>query len=316
LSATAWDFAPVASPALRPRGRRARRGSWAWWLATVLHAALLAALFVSIDPETLPEPQVVEGTPMVWEGPVGAAEGAPELSTDLPASLAEPAPAPEAPSPSAPAEAPAEAAASRAPPSVAPAGGAPGDVPAPEAAAAQAAPPAATSMRPVAPRLPSADPAPTEALPLPPPAAPPPPAPARPAPAAPPAPVATPAAPGAPMRMVEVPLATTGAIRLGAGSAGAPGESRAVGAPQPGCQDMIGYPPSERARGITGAVNLRLRVSDDGRVVEARITEPSGSFALDEAARSGIRRCRFIPSLRDGIAVWGSRDYRVVFRLD
>ena len=117
------------------------------------------------------------------------------------------------------------------------------------------------------------------------------------------------------MRSVEVPVAP-GAIRLGAGSTGAPGESRVVGAPQPGCQDVIGYPPAERQRGVTGAVGLRLRVSDDGRVVEARLVEPSGSFALDEAAQRGIRRCRFVPALRDGVPVWGSRDYRVVFRLD
>jgi len=97
---------------------------------------------------------------------------------------------------------------------------------------------------------------------------------------------------------------------------GAPGENRAVGAPKPGCQDIIGYPDSERQRGITGSVAMRLRISDDGRVVEARLVERSGSFALDEAAQRGIRRCRFEPALRDGVPVWGSRDYRVVFRLE
>jgi protein TonB len=118
------------------------------------------------------------------------------------------------------------------------------------------------------------------------------------------------------MRMAEVPI-PAGAVRLDAGSTGAAGESRAVGAPRPGCQDAIGYPASERQRGITGAVVLRLRVSDDGRVVEARITEPSGSFALDEAAQRGVRRCRFEPALRDGVPVWGTlQRYRVVFRLE
>jgi protein TonB len=117
------------------------------------------------------------------------------------------------------------------------------------------------------------------------------------------------------MRTVEVPLAR-GGIRLGAGTAGAAGETSNVGAPQPGCQDVIGYPASERQRGVTGAVGLRLRVSDDGRVVEARLVQPSGSFALDDAAQRGIRRCRFAPALRDGRPVWGSRDYRVVFQLE
>ncbi|MBP0491537.1 energy transducer TonB [Pararoseomonas indoligenes] len=86
--------------------------------------------------------------------------------------------------------------------------------------------------------------------------------------------------------------------------------------PRPGCPDVIGYPAAERQRGVTGAVGLRLRVSDDGRVVEARIAQTSGDAALDEAAQRGIRRCRFVPALRDGVPVWGSRDYRVVFQLD
>jgi protein TonB len=115
--------------------------------------------------------------------------------------------------------------------------------------------------------------------------------------------------------MAEAP-APIGGIRLGAGLGGSPGESRSVGAPQPGCQDVIGYPYEERTRGITGAVGLRLRVSDDGRVVAARVMESSGVAALDEAAQRGIRRCRFVPALRDGVPVWGNRDYRVVFRME
>ncbi|HEY8611037.1 MAG TPA: hypothetical protein VIL69_07070, partial [Roseomonas sp.] len=253
----AWSFTPAAAPAWRPRRARRRSRAWPCWAAAALHAALLAAILLDLDPRTLPEPLIVEGTPLVWEGPIGTGEGAPALSPDLTA----PPPAPEeAPVPPTPlAETPPAVEAPSAPPTqAAPSTAeAPSAVVPPSAAASTPAwpapPPAAP---PSAPRTVEADPLP---LPLPPPPAPTPAAPA-PAPAA-------PANPAAPMRSVEVPVAP-GALRLGAGTAGTPGESRAVGAPQPGCQDVIGYPQSERQRGITGVVGMRLRVSDDGRVVE------------------------------------------------
>ncbi|MCR0983545.1 energy transducer TonB [Roseomonas populi] len=328
-------LAPTAAPAWRPRAPWERPVRWTLWAAAALHAAVLAAILMDLGPREMAEPKVVEGTPLVWEGPIGAGEGAPELSPSLPAPPPAPAPPSAAPPPPAPPvetppppepsppvpqqPAPSEAAAmpepSPAPPlPPPPAAVAPPPAPSPAPNAPPAAAPPSPAPQPTPPRAAEAAP-----LPLPPPPAPP--APARPTPPAPaPAPSAptvqaAPPAAGAPMRTVEVPVAP-GAVRLGAGTAGSPGESRAVGAPQPGCQDVIGYPASERQRGVTGAVGLRLRVSDDGRVVEARIAESSGYAGLDEAAQRGIRRCRFIPALRDGVPVWGSRDYRVVFQLN
>lgn len=330
-----WVFAPAAAPAWRPRRRRLRRRAWAWWIAAVLHAALLVALLAELDPRRMPEPRIVEGTPVVWEAPAGAGEGAQALSPDAtppdqrpedaPSTRepsAEPPPQPPAPQPAPAAEGapatPAMPEAMAAPPAEAPPAPAPPpppELPSPEPPSSQAPSSQLPSPEPAAPARP--DPVPparsAEAAPLPLPPPPAPPAPPRPAVTPPPQP-AIPFASPAP-RAVEAP-AVAGAVRLGAGAAGAPGESRAVGAPQPGCEDVIGYPSSERQRGITGAVGLRLRVSDDGRVVEARIVQPSGSFALDEAAQRGVRRCRFLPALRDGMPVWGSRDYRVVFRLE
>ncbi|MBP0444129.1 energy transducer TonB [Roseomonas sp. SSH11] len=328
----AWAYVPAAAPAWRPRRRRGRRGAWAWWVAAALHAAALAAILLDLDPERLPEPRIVEGTPLVWEGPVGAGEGAEALAPELgaapvpdeartgaatpstPPPVPADSPAPEPPAPLPPAGLPAEAA-----PPAAPAE-APSSEPAPPAEAAPSLPlPAEPAPQPSRQPDPAPAPAyPAEPLPLPPPPTPqPPPRPSTrpsPVPPQPPAPAVPPAA-SPPMRSVEVPLAT-GGVRLGAGNLGSPGESRTVGAPQPGCEDVIGYPASERQRGVTGAVNLRLRISDDGRVVEARIIGSSGSFALDEAAQRGVRRCRFFPALRDGMPIWGSRDYRVVFRLE
>ncbi|MFT8247357.1 energy transducer TonB, partial [Roseomonas sp. BN140053] len=166
-----------------------------------------------------------------------------------------------------------------------------------------AAPPATPPPRSPAATRPAVPPpvaAAAEPLPLPPPPAPPPPAP-RPAPR-------DPAAPD---------LAFAGVIdgiRLGAG--GMAGETRGPGPAHAGCVDAIGYPPQERRRGVTGAVGLRLRLSDDGRVVAATLAQSSGVPALDDWAQRNIRRCRFDPALRDGRPVWATHQFRVVFSLN
>ncbi|WP_426956223.1 energy transducer TonB [Muricoccus radiodurans] len=412
---TAWVWAPTAAPVWRPRRRRAQRRAWPWAMAAVLHGAVLAGVSLALHRDPPPEARIEEGVPLVWSGPIGTGEGAPELSPPAeaappptppaqpalqappelpplppvaeapappqppppPAMMAEapPGPAtPTIPAPPRPAEAPSALEspppAVAAPPSEAPPVTSPAPLPpnlprapAPELAlppppaAPPAPPPPQLAERPPSPPVPSAAPpgppeqpttpprvaatvpppvpaqppspprprtpptqslAEAEPLPLPPPPAPPPP-PERVARDAPPTPPTRPSrdappSPNAPSDAAR--LAALGAVRLGAGAEGAPGETSGVGAPRPGCADSIGYPPGDRARGVVGAVGMRLRVSDDGRVVEARVTETSGYQSLDEAARRGIRRCRFSPALRNGEPVWGSRDYRVVFRLE
>ncbi|MFH5925028.1 energy transducer TonB [Roseomonas xinghualingensis] len=296
--ATPWEYAPAAARAWRRLPRRGRRRTWAWWAAAALHGAGLAAMFLVLNREPLEEPLIVEGMLVVWEGAPGAGDGAPELSPE--------------PQPPAVQEAPIR----ETPPPVAEATPAPARLPVPPAPPAPPPPQAAAQPDPPAPPSPDRATSPprtqaaeAEPIPLPPPPAPP--APSRPIPS----PSGAPSSTVERARVAEAPPAP-GAVRLGAGTIGSPGESRSVGAPKPGCQDIIGYPDSERQRGVTGSVAMRLRISDDGRVVEARLVERSGSFALDEAAQRGIRRCRFEPALRDGVPVWGSRDYRVVFRLE
>jgi protein TonB len=44
------------------------------------------------------------------------------------------------------------------------------------------------------------------------------------------------------------------------------------------------YPDAARRRGAEGVVRLKLRVSDDGRLVSATIASSSGSGLLDHAA--------------------------------
>ena len=104
-------------------------------------------------------------------------------------------------------------------------------------------------------------------------------------------------------------------VRLGAGLAPQGGARGPASAPD-GCSDGIGYPPAEMARGVTGIVDLVLRVSDDGRVVAARVARSSGVAALDEWAQRGVRRCRFPSAQRDGRNVWGNREQRIVFRIN
>lgn len=171
-------------------------------------------------------------------------------------------------------------------------------LPAPEPVAAAPAP-----AEPVqAEAMPPVPPAPAEIpLPLPPPM--PPQQAAAPAPAPPPSPPPQPAA--------------VGPVRLGAGTAlnMAPGpETRAARPRDLACSDSIEYPPDLRQAGIGGEVVLRLRLTDKGRVIEAKLAESSGHPQLDEAVQHSVRRCRFDPALRDGVPVWSSLTFRATLR--
>ncbi|UPG74215.1 energy transducer TonB [Roseomonas gilardii subsp. gilardii] len=83
--------------------------------------------------------------------------------------------------------------------------------------------------------------------------------------------------------------------------------------PAAGCAEAIGLPPGGAGHHNAGFVGLRLRLSDDGRVVEARVAVSSGFPALDDWARTRIKRCRFTPALRDGRPVWSSYNTSVYF---
>jgi protein TonB len=57
------------------------------------------------------------------------------------------------------------------------------------------------------------------------------------------------------------------------------------------------YPRAARLKGIQGRALLRLRVTRDGRIAEARIAEGSGSEALDAATLEMARRADPLPPL-------------------
>lgn len=76
------------------------------------------------------------------------------------------------------------------------------------------------------------------------------------------------------------------------------------------------YPPDALRRREQGTVLLRVFVSADGVPEQVEILRSSGSTRLDNAARDSIRRSRFRPVLRNGVAMpaWGT--VPVAFSLD
>ncbi len=60
------------------------------------------------------------------------------------------------------------------------------------------------------------------------------------------------------------------------------------------------YPRLARRRGWQGVVRLRVRVSPDGRVLDASVEQSSGYRVLDRAALEAVRGWRFRPAVRGG----------------
>jgi protein TonB len=270
-----------------PAARRGLLRGGAVLLALALHAAvLLPALW----PRDRVPPLVIQAVPVTLSGAVGEEEAG---TGAAPAPAAETPPQPKPPQAALP-----DAAADLV-------------QPVPPEAVASVAPPMPEPQSEPEPAAPDQPPAPA-AIPLP---LPPPPAPEPAVQAA----VAQPA-PQAPARVPSQTMAQASAqapVRLGAGMAVAmaPGpETRAARARDVACSDATDYPSELRQAGIGGDVALRLRLTDKGRVIEARVVESSGYPQLDEAVRLGVRRCRFDPALRDGVPVWSNLTWRVTFR--
>lgn len=63
------------------------------------------------------------------------------------------------------------------------------------------------------------------------------------------------------------------------------------------------YPHESRRRREQGTVLLAVVLSTDGTVLEVRIARSSGHTRLDEAARNAVRKWRWSPTVRGGVAV-------------
>ncbi|MGB7406020.1 MAG: TonB family protein [Pacificimonas sp.] len=76
------------------------------------------------------------------------------------------------------------------------------------------------------------------------------------------------------------------------------------------------YPSASRRLEEQGTVLVDVQIDADGRVTSASIATSSGYRRLDEAAlRQAERRWRFVPAMRDGVAVPSSRRIGVKFEL-
>lgn len=63
------------------------------------------------------------------------------------------------------------------------------------------------------------------------------------------------------------------------------------------------YPRESRRQREEGTVVLSVRLGTDGSVAEIGIARSSGHRRLDEAARAAVRKWRWRPTVRDGVAV-------------
>jgi periplasmic protein TonB len=56
------------------------------------------------------------------------------------------------------------------------------------------------------------------------------------------------------------------------------------------------YPESARVRGVQGVVSIEFTIDREGRVVASRVTQSSGSSALDAEALATLRRANPLPA--------------------
>ncbi|MBI3391551.1 MAG: energy transducer TonB [Nitrospirae bacterium] len=75
------------------------------------------------------------------------------------------------------------------------------------------------------------------------------------------------------------------------------------------------YPKMARRHGLEGTVVLRLLVAETGNVGDIVVDAPSGCIDLDKAAIEAVRKWRFIPATRGGVAVAVWVRQPVTFRL-
>jgi protein TonB len=86
--------------------------------------------------------------------------------------------------------------------------------------------------------------------------------------------------------------------------------SGAAGNPKPS------YPAEARQRGIEGHVVLRVSVDANGAATTVSVLSSSGHESLDDAALAAVRRWRFVPATRAGVAVAATADVPIQFRLE
>lgn len=76
------------------------------------------------------------------------------------------------------------------------------------------------------------------------------------------------------------------------------------------------YPPQALANKVEGTSTIGFLINADGYVIDSKLYKTSGDDALDEAARSGLAKCRFKPPTRDGKPVQAWVPVQYVWTMD
>ena len=76
------------------------------------------------------------------------------------------------------------------------------------------------------------------------------------------------------------------------------------------------YPSASKRLMEEGTVQLRFLVGVDGKVIESVVEKSSGFRRLDEAARDGLSKCTFKPSVKEGQIVQGLTRMRYTWMLE
>lgn len=71
------------------------------------------------------------------------------------------------------------------------------------------------------------------------------------------------------------------------------------------------YPEEDARQKNAGTVTMYFLIGPDGKVLESTIQKSSGFPSLDEAARSGLAKCRFRPPMAEGkpVRAWTAVQY-------
>jgi periplasmic protein TonB len=120
--------------------------------------------------------------------------------------------------------------------------------------------------------------------------------------AAPPAPVVAPPTPATPAPVTPTAPAKP-AVRTGATAVA-------------GSCEKPDYPSISRRAGEEGTTGLSLVISDEGKVIQSRVSSSSGFPRLDETARTALSKCTFKPATSDGKPVQGTASISYVWSLD
>jgi protein TonB len=111
-----------------------------------------------------------------------------------------------------------------------------------------------------------------------------------------------------------------GALRPGSGGEGGSGGGGGGDSParplRGGYQVQPNYPDSARRRGIEGTTLLKIRVSDQGEVVEVLVDQSAGHDDLDQAAIAAVKKWRFEPARKGNqpVASWAKLPVRFALR--